>query len=217
MKTRLINLIGLIVVCLCLGLGCSSRNSGYKIVYKDLYVKTNPSGATVKIDNQIKTSPAKFSKVKRKGKKPFHVQISKDGYMPAHPWPKGTASSIKIELVKLEEAKNKRVGIHYKKLAVIPNKVPPDSPFGFRVEYKVFNNTIVDEEVPIELAFAIMEGEKVLYSDSTNLVVPTGKVYVTEKLNLRSGRIPGKYNFQVCITYKDKRKTMTTLMEILSP
>jgi len=219
MHTRLINLIGLMVFCLCLGLGCSSGSSGYKIVYKDLSVTTNPSGATVKIGDQIKTSPAKFSKVKRKGKNQFYVQISKDGYMPGHYWPKGTASSINAELVKIEEAKNKCVGIHFKKLAVIPNVVPPNSPFGFRVEYEVFDNTIVDKEVPIELAFAIMEGEKMLYRDSTNLVVPNfsygHKIYVTEKLNLRSGRIPGKYKFQVCIKYKDKRKTITTLMQIL--
>lgn len=125
-----------------------------------------------------------------------------------------SGSSADVDLTKVEDAKYKHVQVWLKGVGAVPNVVSPNSEFGFYATYIIADNTTLDVTIPIELGFAIMEGGKTLYSDSTRLEVPKDKVYITEKNGLRAGRVPGKYSLQVWIKYKDKVRRLATKLEV---
>lgn len=236
MKIHFTHVICLLVFCSCFGLGCSSSaSSAGKGYYQNISVKTDPPGATVALGSQTKKSPATFE-LKRSAVNQT-VLISKPGYMPvkrtlkaestfsgtlfsdANDYMSGKAlvykpSSIDVDLTKVEDAKYKHVQVWVKGVGAVPNVVSPNSEFGFYAKYIISDNTTLDVTIPIELGFAIIQGNKTLYSDSTRLKVPKDKDYITEKNGLRAGRIPGRYSLQVWIKYKDKVSRLTTKLDV---
>lgn len=204
----------------CVFTACAASKDG--IYYQDIRVESKPPGAIVRLGEKEKTTPAVFN-IKR-GAVNIPLSISKKGYMPVHKTLRSKAnvygwffgneedllsgrasvyspSSIDVDLEELKNAKDIVKSVEISKLEISPNPVPAGSRWGFRVSFTVRDNTIVEEKVPVRIAFSTTQGGEILYQDSGEFNITRGTLFVWEKNNLNSGETPGNYTLNVSVAY----------------
>jgi len=186
----------LMVFILC---GCATIMLGE---YQTITVTTDPPGATVRVQGQEKTSPAKFQL--KRGLTGAQIMVEKEGYMPLRKSLKSEISGlaytdtllavnpqsyakpryyvykpsrVHLKLLSTEKAGWKKVAVAINELTVQPTVISPGSDFGFHARFNVEDNTNLDANTVVVIEYSIMQNKTVLFSDTVPMKTQKKKQY----------------------------------------
>lgn len=100
-------------------------------------------------------------------------------------------------------------------MKILPYEVKAKKLFGFEVDFTVFDSSKQNEQVDVELSYAVVKGKKTLFEKTVQLKSEVNKSYTFLKKGLIAGKRKGNFQLRITVRYGDKETVITQPFEVI--